>query len=106
MNKFMLFALSCVIVVGCSSNSPSVDSWEYKVIEIDGNGYSRFDSLTFEADDEVEQLNALGVDGWELVGVFTITETVHPNFGNSGYVTGIRENTRTCKVKYVFKRPI
>ena len=40
----------------------------------------------------------------ELVDVYTIEETVHPNFGNEEYVTGLRENTRTASINYVFKR--
>ena len=105
MKKIILFTILFVAAVSCTSESNRSDSWEYKVIEIDGSGYSNFEPLTFDADNEVEQLNTLGEDGWELVGVYTIVGTVHPNFGNSDYVTGIRENTRTRIVKYVFKRP-
>ena len=32
------------------------------------------------------------------------TGTAFPNFGNSEYVTGIRDNTRTAVVNFVFKR--
>jgi len=47
----------------------------------------------------------MGEDGWELVNSYTETNTVHPNFGSSEYVTGIRENTRTSVLNFVFKRP-
>ena len=47
----------------------------------------------------------MGNDGWELVSTFTEVATAFPNFGNSEYVTGIRENVRTSVVNFVFKRP-
>ena len=75
--------------------------WEYKFETIEGSSYSKFKSNSFNTID----LEALGREGWELVDVYTINETVHPNFGNSEYVTGIRENTRTKSITYVFKRP-
>ena len=40
----------------------------------------------------------------ELVQAYTETGTAFPNFGNSDYVTGIRDNTRTAVVNFVFKR--
>ena len=47
----------------------------------------------------------MGKEGWELVSTYTETATAFPNFGNSDYVTGIRDNTRTSVVNFVFKRP-
>jgi hypothetical protein len=47
----------------------------------------------------------MGEDGWELVSTYTEIATAFPNFGNSEYVTGIRENVRTSVVNFVFKRP-
>lgn len=44
--------------------------------------------------------------GWELVDIYTMIETVHPNFGNKKYVTGLQPNTRTQAICYVFKRAI
>ena len=40
----------------------------------------------------------------ELVSAYTETGTAFPNFGSSEYVTGIRDNTRTSVVNFVFKR--
>lgn len=54
---------------------------------------------------EDSQLNEMGSQGWELVDVYTMTETIHPNFGNSSYVTGLQPNVRTSEVAFVFKRP-
>lgn len=112
MKKLSFFLLVCAITVGCNDSSTSSDGtstssdvWEYKVIELKSDGFcSKFDSKSFDVDEEIELLDALGEEGWELVDTYTIVETVHPNFGNSDYVTGIRENTRTQMIKYVFKR--
>jgi hypothetical protein len=46
----------------------------------------------------------MGKEGWELVSTYTEIGTSFPNFGNSEYVTGLRDNTRTCVVNFVFKR--
>ena len=54
--------------------------------------------------DQTAMLNKMGKEGWELVSTYTETATAFPNFGNSDYVTGIRDNTRTSVVNFVFKR--
>jgi len=48
----------------------------------------------------------LGLEGWELVAVAPLTETVHPNFGDEKYVTGLQPNVRTASFWLIFKRPI
>lgn len=55
-------------------------------------------------DDPTSELNKLGDEGWELVSTYTTIETKFPNFGNKKYVVGIRDNTRTEKICFVFKR--
>jgi len=54
--------------------------------------------------DQTAMLNKMGKEGWELVSTYTETATAFPNFGNSDYVTGIRDNTRTSVVNFIFKR--
>ena len=95
--KKLLFVALALVLVGCTSNK-----WEYKIVKIDNTTTSDF----FESDFKVtsEDLNLFGEDGWELVDVYTLTQTQHPNFGDDKYVTGIRENTRTESVNFVFKR--
>lgn len=95
--KKLLFILLILGLTGCASK------WEYKIVTVDNSTKSEF----YESDFKVtsEDLNLFGADGWELVNVYTITQTQHPNFGDDKYVTGIRENTRTESVNYVFKRP-
>ena len=61
-----------------------------------------FGTLVFA--DQTSMLNKMGKEGWELVSTYTEIGTSFPNFGNSEYVTGLRTNTRTVVVNFVFKR--
>ena len=92
----MISAILVCLFTSCST------SWEYKVVTVDGENGKGFEpkSIKITGND----LNIFGKDGWELVGVYTNTETVYPNFGNADYVTGIRENVRTSSVNLIFKR--
>lgn len=54
--------------------------------------------------DPTAQLNELGKEGWELVGMYTEVKTTYPNFGNEEYHTGIKTNTKTKSVTFVLKR--
>lgn len=98
MKKVLLIAMLGLAITSCTSK------WEYKVVTVKGTEkeVSKFDPNKFEVTDE--NLNLFGKDGWELVDVYPTTETVHPNFGNSEYVTGIQPNVRTAEVNFVFKR--
>lgn len=96
MKKLLLFCWVAVALVACSSG------WEYKTVTVTGESDSEFVSHTFNVTDE--DLNLFGTEGWELVDVYTLEETVFPNFGHEEYVTGLRENTRTASINYVFKR--
>ncbi len=107
-NFSFILGLCLLIFSGCSFEFNSKEdkvAWEYRQITSYGKsiikdfGHNSFDDIT-------EELNRLGKNGWELVGVHTITGTVFPNFGNEGYHTGIKTNTRTDKVIYTFKRKI
>ncbi len=86
---------------GISSCSPN---WEYKIVTVKGaeKEASKFDSKKFIISND--SLNQFGKDGWELVDVYPTTETVHPNFGNSEYVTGMQPNVRSSEINFVFKR--
>jgi hypothetical protein len=98
MKKMFFIAMLGLSIASCTSN------WEYKVVTVKGadKEASKFDPNKFDVTDEI--LNLFGKDGWELVGVYPTTETVHPNFGNSEYVNGIQPNVRTAEVNFVFKR--
>lgn len=79
--------------------------WEYKIMKVQGNEseyLADFSPKSFS--DPTGQLNGLGKEGWELVDVYTETETKHCNFGKDEYVVGIQPNVRTTVVTYVLKR--
>lgn len=94
--KKLIIALSILCLTGCTTQ------WEYKIVTVDNSTDSDFRESNFKVTSS--DLDLFGVDGWELVNVYTITQTQHPNFGDDKYVTGIRENTRTESVNFVFKR--
>lgn len=106
MKKILSFALlltTMTTFVSCSSENAK---WEYTVVVVKGvessEGYSKFTTLGYK--DQDPMLNKMGEKGWELVNVYTKIETEFPNFGDSKYVTGIRDNTRTSSLNFVFKR--
>jgi len=98
MKKLFFCAIATILLASCTPK------WEYKIVSFDNETSSDFRAPNIQV--SLEELNEYGAEGWELVDVYTTTETVHPNFGDEKYVTGIRENTRTRKVTYVFKRKI
>jgi hypothetical protein len=99
MNKILFIAFTWLSLSACNSK------WEYKLVTVKGKEdevLSKFQSNKFEVTDE--SLNLLGEDGWELVSVYDQIETVHPNYGNDQYVSGLQPNVRTAEIHYVFKR--
>ena len=104
----LILGVYLLIFTGCSfefNSSEKQITWEYKQITSYGEaitkdyGNNSFDSVT-------KQLNDLGKEGWELVGVHSKIETVFPNFGNQDYHTGIKNNIRTNEIIYTFKREV
>lgn len=98
MKKFWFIPVCAFLVTSCSS------TWEYKVITVSGVEGARadFDPKNLTVDEAA--LTAWGMEGWELVSAYPTTETVHPNFGNSEYVTGMQPNVRTTEIVFVFKK--
>jgi hypothetical protein len=98
MKKIFLIVIFGICITSCTSN------WEYKVVTVKSSEKepTKFDPKEFDISDE--SLNLFGKDGWELVSVYPTTETVHPNFGSSEYVTGLQPNVRTSELNFVFKR--
>lgn len=94
--------LPCLLIFSLSS---CTSKWEYKTIVFKGNEQDALEKfVSKKISISNTSLNSLGDEGWELVDVFEETETVHPNFGNSEYVTGIQPNVRTSEISFVFKR--
>ncbi len=102
MKKVIILLSMIATLVSCGSNNKQ---WEYKVVKVAGTDtevMADFGTLVFA--DQTSMLNKMGIEGWELVSTYTEIGTSFPNFGNSEYVTGLRTNTRTVVVNFVFKR--
>lgn len=101
MKKILLAFCTVAFIASCSKNTP----WEYKVVKVAGKEaeiMADYGSLVYG--DQTSMLNKMGNEGWELVSTYTETSTAFPNFGKYEYVTGIRTNTRTSVVNFIFKR--
>jgi hypothetical protein len=99
MKKSLLIAFVGLMSFSCTSK------WEYKIVSVKGEEQetkAKFQTNKFDVSDE--SLNLFGKDGWELVGIYEKTETVHPNYGNEEYVSGLQPNVRTADINFVFKR--
>ena len=104
MKKTLLVCgLIAATLVSCGSKD---QKWEYKVVKVAGKDaevMAKYGPLVYG--DQTSMLNKMGQEGWELVNTYTEIATAFPNFGNSEYVTGLRENVRTSVINFVFKRP-
>jgi len=101
MKKYLIMCFMVAFLASCSNNNP----WEYKVVKVAGmpaEELAEYGALVYG--DQTAMLNKMGKEGWELVSTYTETATEFPNFGSQDYVTGIRDNTRTSVVNFVFKR--
>ena len=103
MKKWICICCMLAAFVSCDKET---SSWEYKVIKVAGQDAEyRADFGAKVYGDQTPMLNKMGKEGWELVDAYTEIGTEFPNFGDSQYVTGIRENTRTTVLNFIFKRP-
>ena len=103
MRKWIYAGCLLAALVSCNKET---SSWEYKVIKVAGQDAEyRADFGAKVYGDQTPMLNKMGKEGWELVDAYTEVGTEFPNFGDSQYVTGIRENVRTTVLNFVFKRP-
>lgn len=121
MKKFILILFVGLLLGACGDKNTQTN-WEYIVISIKGSKIptpcfgkdiekyekaSDYHTLIYPDQGDIAQsLNIWGRNGWELVSTYTTVETVYPNFGDEKYHTGIKENTRTEKINFVFKRPV
>lgn len=121
MKQSIIILLLALVLGACSNKDTAPQQWEYNIVSFPGSKlptvYSPNDekalielsnsqTLHFpEASSIPNSLNLYGKEGWELVSVYTTTETVFPNFGDPSYHTGVKENTRTNTINFVFKRP-
>ncbi len=112
MKQSIIILLLALVLGACSNKDTAPQQWEYTIISFPGSKlpstYSPTDkealielsnsqSLHFpETTDIPNSLNLYGKDGWEMVSVYTTTETVFPEHGVN--------NTRTNTINFVFKR--
>lgn len=111
--KKLLILCSFIFLIGCSQNN----TWEYKEYKV--NNSMNFEDIKDEDlrlqmqklagpsfSIPIKEFNKLGNEGWELVSSSVIIETTFPNFGNEDYHTGIKSNTKTKEIIYIFKRKV
>ncbi len=102
MKKIIVLLFVAAIFTACSNEK----KWEYKELVVEGyeftSEWGQMSSRSFGSNES--KLNQMGQQGWELVSSYPIIETVHPNFGDKRYVTGLQPNTRTSKIVFIFKR--
>lgn len=94
--------------LGLQPNVPQ-KVWEYRVVRVCGNVAdgipdSRKDFHSCLQDENVMAQTLNQYRDWELVSTTTEIETVHPNYGNDDYVTGLQSNTRSCSVLLIFRK--
>lgn len=98
---FVGLCISLISLTGCDNGKAG--KWEYRAYVVNGLDDGDFRSKFVFPD--LEELNKLGEEGWELVSTYEQLETAHPNYGNEKYVTGLQANVRTGAVVFLFKRP-
>jgi len=106
MKQAFAFVCAALLLTACGGGGSSkIQEWEYKTVMADlsyhGGDWGNSDFMLSD-----DTLAVLGEEGWELVTSYEMVHTVFPNFGASAYVTGIRTNTRTFQVRFIFKRPL
>jgi hypothetical protein len=100
-----------LLLTGCSwRKAPETHTrWEYKLVHVTAEGHDRVGkgSLNFASvTPSTDELNKLGVQGWELATSYLELETAFPNFGNDKYVSGIQPNVRPQRLVLIFRRPV
>lgn len=112
--RFSAFFVICLVWL-FSLTSCGKTEWEYKVITYSheygarhANQYDLLENTQAFQNSPIlpneKELNDLGKQGWEIVGIYTQYETSFPNFGDLRYVTGIQPNIRPKSVVLILKR--
>lgn len=98
---YFIIAFICIPFIFTACNKEQ--KWEYKVLTMYGDDWSKRYCRDFE--EPTDTLNKLGQEGWEVVGVYTETETAYTDFGGERIIIHYKENVRTSCVRYILKRP-
>lgn len=83
--------------------------WEYKVVYIEATEtftYLQGERNPSKIELTDDMINEYGVKGWELVDSYLEIETVHPNYGNNQYVTGLQPNIRPQRLVLILKKEL
>lgn len=111
--RILLFLILMMVTVMTTTMilalNNSTEKWEYKVTYLESTEieeYTKSDFNPKEAQLNAGMINSYGEEGWELVDTYLETETVHPNYGNDDYVTGLQPNIRPQRLVMIFKRPL
>ena len=97
-----LLLLIIILMIINTCRGLAKETWEYKIVEVKGTPVEEHWRNVFslyEAD-----FNAMGRDGWELCSTIPTTATSFPNFGSEEYHVGIKSNTKTDTIYFIFKR--
>lgn len=100
----LCISLCLLLITACSQKNKT---WEYKILSVGSEGHSRdgIEAGKFASISPSEnEFNALGKQGWELVGSYLEMETAWVNFGREEYTTGLQPNIRPQRVVFIFKR--
>ena len=92
-----------------TSKYTTIPQWEYKTVYLDAKEITEYidnklNSTKIEL--SADMINEYGSEGWELVDTYLEIETVHPNYGNNDYVTGLQPNVRPQRLVLIFKKPL
>lgn len=97
MKKQLFGCIALVALTACANKK-----WEYNTVRVQTDVENKFSPREVSVSNRL--LDSMGNERWELVGMYNEIETVHPNFGDEHYVTGLQPNVRTLDVSFVFKR--
>lgn len=110
-----LISLIVISIIGLKNDKTMINqgnaipTWEYKVVSIEATEditYIQNELNPTEVQLTEDMINTYGVEGWELVDSYLEVETVHPNYGNDEYVTGLQPNVRPQRLVLIFKKPL
>lgn len=104
--KLWIFMLPLAVLTASCEQYGQNQPLEYKVVRMSGEALRmNEDYLPANFADPTSMLNSNAKEGWTLDQVYTEVMTDYPNLARDKYhVTGVRSNTKTRYVYFIFKR--
>jgi hypothetical protein len=84
-------------VMACAT--ATIVRWEYKTIAVEAP-FDQYITL------DEGRLDALGMEGWELVSTWVEPESSVLGFSDVEYTTGVAPRVRPVRATLLFKRPV